>query len=74
MKESVLNMFLCSYFEYFLNWLNICMDDEHFNNFTKLPSPKKQKTKSPLMRLQFRKLPTINSRVPAATCKLYKFL
>jgi hypothetical protein len=32
MKESVINMFLCSYFEYFQIWLNICMDDEHFSN------------------------------------------
>jgi len=32
MKESVLNMFPCSYFEYFQIWLNICMDDEHFSN------------------------------------------
>lgn len=43
MKESMLNMFLCSYFEYFQIWLNICMDDEHFSNITKLSPPKNKK-------------------------------
>jgi hypothetical protein len=51
MKESVLNMFLCSYFEYFQIWPNICMHDGHFSNITKLPLQKKKKQK-PLMRLQ----------------------
>ncbi len=49
MKESVLNMFLYSYFEYLQLWLNFCMDDEHFSKITKLPPsppthPKKKKT------------------------------
>jgi hypothetical protein len=34
MKETVLNMFLYSYFEYLQIWLNFCMDDEHFSNIT----------------------------------------
>jgi hypothetical protein len=41
------------------------MDDEHFNNC----HPPKTKKKPPLMRLQFRKLKTENSRGPAATFK-----
>jgi hypothetical protein len=46
------------------------MDDEHFSNITKLPKKRKKKT---IDEIAVRKLQTVNSRVPAATCKLYKF-
>jgi len=77
MKESVLNMFLYSYFEYLQLWLNFCMDESTSARSQNCPPPHpptQRKKKPSLMRLQFRKLQTVNSRGPAETCKLYKFL